>query len=130
MAVHNNDLGCPARPRAAHGGIDLLGIQAAALLVERFACAYLLPAHNARNPFHVADDQDPHAFVFLCPWSEGFEEADRVPSIFLCRLANRLAERRTAYPDSLSTTVAFQLLGRTEKAVRQARGTVLPKTDR
>ena len=37
VAVHDDDLGRPRRLGAAHGGIDLLRVEAAALLVHRGA---------------------------------------------------------------------------------------------
>ena len=60
VAVHHHDLGRAARERAADRRVDLLGVEAAALLVAGLAGAHLLPAGDAGDALHVADDQDLH----------------------------------------------------------------------
>ena len=60
VAIHDDDLGRPRRFRAAHGRVDLLGVEAPALLVHRVAAARLLPLDDAGDAFHVADDVDLH----------------------------------------------------------------------
>ena len=61
VAVHHDDLGRAAGERAAHGRVELLGVEPPALLVAGLARAHLLPAADAGDALHVADDQDPHA---------------------------------------------------------------------
>ena len=60
VAVHDDDLGRPACLRAADGGVDLLGIELAALLVHRVTAARLLRLDDPGDALHVADDVDAH----------------------------------------------------------------------
>jgi 3-oxoacyl-[acyl-carrier protein] reductase len=62
MAVHDDDLGRAGRLRAAHGRIDLPGVEPTPFLVERLASGHLLPLHDSGDALHVADDVDTHAF--------------------------------------------------------------------
>src|SRR5215207_6520411 len=48
---------------AADGGVDLLGIEAAALLVHLLAAGDLLPLDDPGDTLHVADDLDAHQRV-------------------------------------------------------------------
>ena len=61
MAVHDDDLRRAGRLRAANGGVDLLRVELAPLLVQRLAAARLLPLHDAGDALHVRDDVDAHA---------------------------------------------------------------------
>ena len=61
VAVHDDDLGRTGRLRAAHGGVDLLGVEPPPFLVHRVAAARLLPLDDAGDAFHVADDVNLHA---------------------------------------------------------------------
>ena len=60
MAVHDDDLRRAGRLRAAHGGVDLLGVEDATLVVELLAARHLLPLDDAGDTLHVADDVDAH----------------------------------------------------------------------
>src|SRR5205823_10526342 len=58
---HDDDLGRSRLRRAADGGVDLLRVEAAALLVERAVPAGLLPLDDSGDALDVADDVDLHA---------------------------------------------------------------------
>ncbi len=60
VAVHDDDLRRAGRLRAADGGVDLFGVEPAALLVHRVAARRLLPLDDAGDALHVADDVDLH----------------------------------------------------------------------
>ena len=62
MTVHHDDFIGAAGPRSAHGRVDLLGVELAALVVGAFLLApvRLLPLDDAGDAFHVADDEDLH----------------------------------------------------------------------
>ena len=60
VAVHDDDLGRARRLRAAHGGVDLLGVELAALVVERQAAARLGALDDPGDALHVGDDVDAH----------------------------------------------------------------------
>ena len=59
VAVHHDHLAGAAVERAAHGRVELLGVQAAPFLVAGPARAHLLPAADSGDALHVADDQGP-----------------------------------------------------------------------
>ena len=60
VAIHDNDLGGARGFGAAHGRVDLLRVELAALLVQRLAAGRLLPLHDAGDALHVRDDVDAH----------------------------------------------------------------------
>jgi hypothetical protein len=60
VAVHHHDLGRTAGPRAADGGVDLLGVEGAAFLVQRIARPDPAPVRDAGDALHVADDEHAH----------------------------------------------------------------------
>jgi hypothetical protein len=60
VAVHHDHLARTRRERATDGRVDLLGVEAAALLVAGLVRADLVPARDARDALHVADDEDLH----------------------------------------------------------------------
>ena len=61
VAVHHDDLARAAGERAPHGGVDLLGVEAGAIGVERLSARRLLPLRDAGDALHVAHDEDAHA---------------------------------------------------------------------
>jgi hypothetical protein len=56
MAIDHHDLVGAGCPGAAHGRVDLLGIELAALFVQWRATIDLLPNHNTAYTFHVGHD--------------------------------------------------------------------------
>src|SRR5262249_39269789 len=60
VAVHDDDLGGPGSPRAADGRVDLLGVEGAALLVQRVARTDPAPVRDAGDALHVAHDEHAH----------------------------------------------------------------------
>src|SRR6185437_15179276 len=61
VAVHDDDLRRACRLRTAHGGVDLLGVETARLVVERAVLATgLRPLDDACDAFDVADHVDAH----------------------------------------------------------------------
>ena len=60
VAVHDDDLRRAGRLRAAHGGVDLLGVEDAALVVELLAAGRLLPLDDPGDALHVADHVNAH----------------------------------------------------------------------
>src|SRR5207245_415817 len=55
VAVHDDDLAGARHLRAAHGGVDLLGVELSALLIRRtLAARRLLPLDDPGDAFHVA----------------------------------------------------------------------------
>src|SRR6266705_6235568 len=57
----DHDLRGARRPGAPDGGVDLLRVEPAALVVHRFAAADLLPPNDPRAPLHVADHVHLHS---------------------------------------------------------------------
>ena len=64
MAVHDDDLGRARGLGAAHGCVDLLGVEDATFVVELLAAGGLLPLDDAGDAFHVADHVDSHGPYF------------------------------------------------------------------
>jgi hypothetical protein len=62
VAVHDDDLRRAPGERAAHGRVDLLGVEAARFLEQRLAAVALLRLDDAGNALDVADDVDSHAY--------------------------------------------------------------------
>jgi hypothetical protein len=60
VAVHDDNLVCVGALRAAYRGVDLLGVEDAALFVQLLAAGDLLPLHDPGHAFHVRDDDDSH----------------------------------------------------------------------
>jgi len=60
VVVHDDDLGRAGRLRAPHGGIDLLGVEDATLLVELRVTAGLRALDDAGDALHVTDHVDAH----------------------------------------------------------------------
>ena len=67
VAVHDDDLGRARRLRAAHGRVDLAGVEAASLLVHRVAARDLLPPDDPGDSLHVRHDEDPHDAKVIAP---------------------------------------------------------------
>ena len=67
VAVHDDDLGRAGGLRAAHGRVDLAGVEAAPLLVHRMAARDLLPPDDAGDALHVRDDEDLHDAKVIAP---------------------------------------------------------------
>ena len=60
VAVDDDDLGGARGLGPAHGGVDLLGVEPAALLVHRRPAVDLVPDHDPADAFHVGHDQHAH----------------------------------------------------------------------
>src|SRR5262249_23654966 len=69
VAVHHHDLGRAALEGAAHGRVELLGVEAAALLVAGAARVDLVPAADPGDALHVADDEDLHSDSPASSWA-------------------------------------------------------------
>jgi len=65
VTVHDDDLRCASGLRPANGGVDLLGVELAALVVERLVAARLSPPDDARHALDVADDVNAHVGTLL-----------------------------------------------------------------
>ena len=66
MAIDYLDLTGSGGASSPHSGIHLVSIEFPALFVEGFTCRDLLPGLDARNAFHVTEDNDTHT-IPLCP---------------------------------------------------------------
>src|SRR5262249_43503853 len=62
VAVDDNDLLGAGRLGAADGGVDFLGVELAAFLVQRRAAVDLFPDDDAADAFHVGHDEDAHGW--------------------------------------------------------------------
>ena len=67
VTVHDDDLRRAGSLRAAHGRVDLAGVEAASLLVHRVAARHLLPLDDPGDALHVADDEDLHDAKVIAP---------------------------------------------------------------
>src|SRR5205807_888631 len=65
VTVHDHDVLRARGLRAAHGSVDLLGVELAPFVVRALLlrAVGLLPLDDARDALHVADDEDLHSAV-------------------------------------------------------------------
>src|ERR1700730_3598411 len=119
MAVHDHHLGGAPREGATHGGVDLLGVEPAALFVKRLASADLLPLGDPGHPFHVADDMHAHAVKLrrgrrmrlsgrIRMWREGRDSNPRGSSTPPTRLAGGRFRPLSHLPGRWRATVKFR----------------------
>ena len=62
MTIHHFDPACSGGAGTANRCIHLIRIEFAALLVERLSAGYLVPVFYTRNPFHIAENNNVHAY--------------------------------------------------------------------
>src|SRR5436305_13607438 len=65
MAIDCLDLTCAGGTGTPHRRIHLISIECAGLFVKGFACRKLVPGLDARNTFHVTEDNDTHTALLL-----------------------------------------------------------------
>ncbi len=64
VAIDHHNLVRARGLSAAHGGVDLLGVELAAFCVQRRAAVDLIPNDDAAHAFHITHNQDAHYFSF------------------------------------------------------------------
>jgi hypothetical protein len=67
VTVDNDDLRRPRLLRAAHGGVDLLSVEAPAFFIHGSAAIDLLPRHDPADAFHVGHDHHAHVTLLSNP---------------------------------------------------------------
>src|SRR5256885_2352207 len=64
LVFHDDALAGAGGAGAAHGGVDLLGVEARGFVVHGGPAGGLLPPGDAADALHVADDVDTHGLPF------------------------------------------------------------------